>query len=70
MSTQAIPVPAAPARTASTALAHIGHAIWRAVERMGHLRAASELQRLAACYEYSNPELAAQLRKASRYQPV
>ena len=69
MSTQAIPVRSTYRRTHPAALATLGRAIWRALERAGHARAASQLRWLAACYELSNPELAAQLLKASRYTP-
>jgi len=69
MSTQAIQVRPAHRRATPAGLATFGRAIWRSLERAGHRRAASELRRLAAHFELTDPALAAQLREASRFNP-
>ena len=48
------------------AVADIGRSIWRVLEAMGESRARGELQRMADTYARAQPELAAQLRSASR----
>ena len=47
--------------------ARIGSATWRALEARGRARASQELSRIADRYEQSQPELAKQLRAASRF---
>jgi hypothetical protein len=48
-------------------LARIGHATWHALEAQGRLRAQKALREAADRYEITQPELARQLRAASRY---
>ena len=47
--------------------ARMGRALWRALEAQGRSRARLELRRIAERYEASQPELAKELRAASRY---
>lgn len=65
-------VPAAHLTLGSTMLAwaaRVGSAIWRALEAQGRARARQELRRIADRYEASQPELAKELRTASRHDP-
>lgn len=41
--------------------------VWRALERAGMRRARHELAQLASAYDHSRPDLARQLREASRH---
>lgn len=41
--------------------------VWRALERAGMRRARHELAQLASAYDLSRPDLARQLREASRH---
>jgi hypothetical protein len=63
-------VPAVSRTLGATVLAwlnRIGSAIWRALEAAGRARARQALRQAADRYEVSQPELARQLRAASRY---
>jgi hypothetical protein len=58
---------ATPLATLSSKLRQAGNAVWRGLEHLGHLRARRELLLLARQYEFSRPELAAQLRDAVQH---
>jgi hypothetical protein len=63
-------VPAVPRTFGATVLAwvhRVGSAIWRALEAAGRARARQALRAAADRYEVSQPDLARQLRAASRY---
>lgn len=42
------------------------HGLWAGLEQLGRQRARAELQRAAALYQSSRPELAAQLRRLAQ----
>jgi len=47
----------------------IGKSVWHSLERMGHRRASHALMQLANQYASTQPELAANLREAARFDP-
>jgi hypothetical protein len=50
--------------------ARIGNAVWHALQAAGQARARQELLRAAERYETTQPELAKQLRAASRFDAL
>ena len=70
MSALRLPAPSADSpykRQTPTLLQSIGSSVWRALEAAGQRRAAHELRLLAERREPFDPELAHQLREASRH---
>lgn len=70
MSTQTlsrVPGVVAPRATAAAQGPGVWSRVWRALEQAGMRRARHQLDQLASFYEITRPELARQLREASRH---
>ncbi len=52
---------------AGSLLGRVGTAIWRYLEDVGHARAQRELRLLSARWAVTDPEMAGQIRAASRF---
>jgi len=64
-----IAVPAGQFDRFAGAAKRFGKSVWHQLELIGHARARRVLLSLADQYQVSQPDLAAQLREAARYNP-